>query len=729
MDEHTDRSTCGSICLVTAELAYLHKNGGIGTSTWLLAHALAGAGFRVHRLYTGQVPNGDTSRHTRQRLHAAGIGLTVLDEVPVPPCLARYPHASSHVWRSEQIDFALSRLHAAHRFDLVEFPELAGLGFRAVQAKRAGLAYQDVGLVVKLHGSNQWCRDASRRWLHNTTELLLDHVERYSFDHADIQLSPCRYMLDYATGIDWRVRCDARVVPYVYPQTLGLPPASGNQQAPRVVFFGRLETRKGLEIFIAAAQRLDPAIEVVFLGRGLELTGGGDALAYLRAQMKGRTYRLLTDLDQEQAVRYLLDRPCLAVMPSLVDNSPNTVIECVVNCIPFLAANTGGIPEIVSDPGLRQRILFEPTAEDLHRCLTDYLSLPATERQEIQDQVGRLVDVAAHNRQVVAEYRELVERWRWQHPRTDDVPPARKTPPLVTVAVTCTVPDHTLADTLQSLDEQTHGQLEVLVIDRAAGAKPLHQALQQARGEFFLPLAGGDLARPRMIELLVRVLQDREDLAAVSCYYHVFAEPTDIAADRFQVARRPTGGSRLLGCLENVFGEACVLYRTGSLRAVGGYGDDSEGDYPEWELFIKLLHHGHGSDVVPDFLCYCRVRPETAQLTDVCRQHARMVARYVSRWNLSEQEAAVLWSALAGSHLTFRNQDSQLGRLTRLRKRLCELPALVTQGVPRLTRHLLARIWRLATFQKPGEHNRASARQRVRQGPATSPSRVARARV
>ena len=39
----------------------------------------------------------------------------------------------------------------------------------------------------------------------------------------------------------------------------------------------------------------------------------------------------------------------LAIMPSIVENRPNTVVECAAHGIPFLASNVGAIPEIVSE--------------------------------------------------------------------------------------------------------------------------------------------------------------------------------------------------------------------------------------------------------------------------------------------------------------------------------------------------------------------------------------------
>ncbi len=172
------------------------------------------------------------------------------------------------VYFSERVRYALEELHRRHRFDLIEFGEWGALGFRCVQAKRAGLAFQDVRLIVKLHSSSQWMREGNHQWLADPNEVEVDYCERYAFEHADVQLSPSRYMLDYARQIGWDVRPDARVIAVSLTRSRSSrrrrPPGPG---VPELVFFGRLETRKGLEVFVRAVRQLDPSVKVTFLGR------------------------------------------------------------------------------------------------------------------------------------------------------------------------------------------------------------------------------------------------------------------------------------------------------------------------------------------------------------------------------------------------------------------------------------------------------------------------------
>jgi len=58
-------------------------------------------------------------------------------------------------------------------------------------------------------------------------------------------------------------------------------------------------------------------------------------------------------------------------MPSIADNSPNTVYECLERGLPFIASNVGGIPELISSKD-RVRVLFEPTPAGIAAALIGF---------------------------------------------------------------------------------------------------------------------------------------------------------------------------------------------------------------------------------------------------------------------------------------------------------------------------------------------------------------------
>jgi O-antigen biosynthesis protein len=741
----------GSICFAANDLAYLVRNGGVGTYFWGAAHLLAADGWRVHVLFCGAVEDRQAVLGVRERLSAAGIGFSLLGDLPPPPHADLEQHGGNWATRrSDHVRHALAALHAEHRFDLIEFAEWQGMGFRPVQARRTGVGLTDVRLMVKLHGSSQWGREGNHQWLGGVEELRTDYGERYSFENADVQLAPCRYMLGYARTAGWDVRDEARVVGYAFPEPAGgLADCDGTVN--ELVFFGRLETRKGLEVFLDAVRDLDPSLKLTFLGKDTDLPDAGWASDLVRTSLPGRKVTILTDRNQEQAVAYLRGRGRLAVMPSLMDNFPFTVIECATQGIPFLASDVGGIPEILPDADLHRRLLFAPKPAALAACLDAYLALSPAERLDLRRRVLDVTDPATNNRRLAAHYREILatgaqdKETRRQGDKESgsfSLSPcllvSLSPPPPVSVVVSHYNLGAYLPEALASLDAQTYHPLDVIVVDdgstcpesrravdemegryphfrfvRQANAgcgAARNRGLDEARGEAVVFFDADNVALPHLVETLARGLERNPDLAGLACYVRGFRDHPPGQERRFEWVTTFTGGPHVLSCFQNVYGDTNAILRASALRAVGGYENDRGSPWEDWMTFVKLYNAGHRLDVVPEYLFDYRVRGDGRVLTMNRGRHDQyahtvgLLRRcFLRAGPLPEAELAALWTAL----VSFRYQptapaptdDKLTGQmalrlrnaLERVNRQLKRVP-LVQRGLKRLVR-LSLRAW------------------------------------
>ena len=700
------------------------RNGGIGTHNWLLAHLLASQGWYVHVLYCGSLRSRKEMEGVAERVAKAGIGWSYYEDFDGPET-REVPDVfdSLNLELSDRVRYALEELHAQHRFDLAEFGDWGGLGFRSVQARRTGVAFADLPILVRLHSSSQWMREGNRQWPAGIREPEIDYLERYAFEHADFQVSPSRYMLDYARRIGWAVRPDARVIPYAYPAAEFQPAQgdAGSEGPLELVFFGRLETRKGLEVFIQAVRQLEPRPPVTFLGRVNELSSGASALTYIKTEMSGRPITLLLDHNREEALHYLAEGNRLAVMPSLLDNSPFVVIECLSNGLPFVTSNVGGVPELVTDPEASERLLFDPTPRDLLRCLRAYLSTPSAANRALHERCRQLADVERHNALVAVDYGSLVQESGVRSQESGvSKDPSSLTPdscllspdscPLVTIGMAHYNLGGYLPQALASLAEQTYRNLEVIVIDDGS-TDPLSQkvfaqqearypqfrflrqenagigatrnrALAEAHGEFFLTVDADNVARPDMIERFVAALQRNPDLSAVSCYYLAFRNDDELRRGVHSYAYRPAGGPHILACCRNVYGDANALFRTAALRSVGGYETDRDTSWEDLEVFVKLVHAGHRVDVLPDYLFYYRhLDSGWSRVTSGYLNQQRVLRQLIRQEVLPEADRLALWNLTAG---LIRQNEHLLKVLHSLRYRLADRAHNLFSWSPRL---------------------------------------------
>src|SRR5262249_38702306 len=76
----------GAVCFVANDLAYLVRNGGVGTYFWLVANLLARDGWRAHLFFVNDAVEDQAAlAAVRRKLADAGVGFTLLSELPQGP--------------------------------------------------------------------------------------------------------------------------------------------------------------------------------------------------------------------------------------------------------------------------------------------------------------------------------------------------------------------------------------------------------------------------------------------------------------------------------------------------------------------------------------------------------------------------------------------------------------------------------------------------------------------
>ncbi|HVT03753.1 MAG TPA: class I SAM-dependent methyltransferase [Thermoanaerobaculia bacterium] len=373
--QEPDRSK-PTVCIVSNEVIGPFKNGGIGTSMTGLAELLASDGLNVTILYTGGIWAPHLGLKGWQNRYAElGISLVALSIEDMR--LLDGPLKN----RGFGVPYLVYRYLTSNHFDVVHFNDCCGEGSLALTARKLGLAFQQSLFVVALHSPSRWVLELNQTL---PTSLLLsayNYAEQLSLRCADMLWSPSRYMLGWARDRGFVFPMATFVQQYAMPSQRLRERASAVPSFPVVrwgrtselkelVFFGRLEERKGLRLFCNALNRLKEELAkrqvvVTFLGKA-EKCAGMDSLDYIAQRSSEWDFPIntITGLGQPEALQYLFGGEKLAVMPSPVDNSPCTVYEALSWGIPFLAARTGGIPELIH-PDDRARVLFDYSTDDL----------------------------------------------------------------------------------------------------------------------------------------------------------------------------------------------------------------------------------------------------------------------------------------------------------------------------------------------------------------------------
>ncbi|WP_425065285.1 glycosyltransferase [Reyranella sp.] len=524
------------ICIATEDIVGPVRNGGIGTTYSALSELLAKLGHDVTILYLKghEVENGTIEQWID--FYAAKS----VKFVPVPNYAATDKFQTG-ADRWLHAPYNMLKYLTDHPMDVVHVSEWRGSGYLSLLAKRQRLAFQETLFIVKTSSPWIWNRLYGSQPLDRIDDLAKVHAERRSVEFADIVIGGSLHLLRWMASQGYSIPRDRT---FVQPNVATFDHLSElmtarnwarGQRHPidEIVFFGRLEARKGLFTFVQAIKRLlrqnvQLPPQITFMGKpGARLMArpDQDIVDYITSETADwpTKVEILSEFQQYDALKYLLSGNRLAVMPSTIENSSLAVYEAAICGIPFIASASGGTPELVAAAD-HEPVLCEahpiPLADKIAEALKlgGYVAHPSFDNNEILEQWRRFhLDLG----------RGLLERLLLN---------AQGGPELLSTVSVCvyhTGGPETLRTTLQSIKEQDHPPEEVLIAvdtDDVASleeARSIAEALaldvvvvpafdldaglsfnllaEQARGDFLLFLWAGSTLRPMALRALTKV--------------------------------------------------------------------------------------------------------------------------------------------------------------------------------------------------------------------------------
>lgn len=556
------------ITVVASELLGAGGVGGAGTADSLLAVALGRAGHDVDLLFARAEHVGVLSAEWEAIYASAGVRVRgIAEHARVdPPYLA----PTLAVLSTLRIDPP----------ELVVVNDWRGLALAPLRAREAGVALRDTAFAILCHGPSTVLVEFSRKVPDTLERFAMDVAERTAIGLADAVVSPSAWLLDWMRSRAWPVPEGARVIPYLTQATaLGEEPPRAESGIPvrRLAFFGQMREGKGVRILLSALNGLEPELlegrELLFLGRVTRRWTPESVLSFLSPDVRERLagVRFETALERSEALAELRVPGTLALMPSLLDNSPNTVYECLEQRIPFIASTAGGIPELVA-PEDRERVLVEPRVEALREALRRALASPE----------GHAPARPAHEPgAALGSWLELVDSLE---PRRRPVSPPRQE----RVSV---VARGAKAEAVASELASSTTSAEVEVVPAATRA----EGLARARGEWLVFLDEDTRPAPGALDVLVSA-QRASEADAVTCALSVCDEGDDEGNESPRV-RLALGDAGSLGLVENHYGSLALVRR----ELVGAHLALDEGKPdPDWPLLAGLALAGAQMATVPD---------------------------------------------------------------------------------------------------------------------------------
>ena len=620
------------VALVTHEVQTVlgGRAGGVAAFVTHFARLLRNAGEDVTLILTRQeVFPVLVDQPWRERYAEWGIHLIELHSVE------RKPENWCEAWPaalSEQLTPYLDR------FDIAYFQDWANVAFHPARLKRLGRAFKNGGdpnqtpvLVTVLHGPSAWGRVGNQRYPEIPGDSQLEYVERYAAQHSDLVVTPSRYLMHWAEANGWRWPSRPHILGLPYLRHADSDRKSPRQPTTRLVFFGRMETRKGVNLFVAGLQmlqRVNPQAlqalsSIVFLGEEQEK----GTFARVTGELAGLAIPLehLGTMDSVRANQYLTQHASdsLVVIPSPAENFPYAVIEASsIPGINLICSNGGGVPEVLGSDNADH--MFDPYPLGFAKKLEERLLEPG------RGFTLKAYDADAANARWLQFHRDACKTSR---PRPRTLPAA---------SVDVCIPYYNKADTLpqllEYLERQTAQHFGVIVVndgsdgDAAAvfeqsaakyadrGWKFVSQenafvdaarnrAASLSAADYLFFIDADDLPAPNSIASMLQAITFSGDdcLVAGGQLFEGGEPPCEASSSGVLATYMPLGPDLLTALIDPmVLGTSMILVKRTAFCAVGGYRQVRAAAHEDWELQIRLLEAGFRVDVLPEFLLYFR---------------------------------------------------------------------------------------------------------------------------
>lgn len=668
------------ICIVTPDLLGPVQNGGIGTSCTFLSYELAKKGHNVTILFT-QFPNevktdAWTKEYEKRNIHIVIAESWYKKQEKVkffpnhPPLFMSY---IVYTWLIEQENNVL--------FDIIIFMEWQGNGFYSLHSKKNGLHFKNTVLLVQLHSPTLWHEMYNLNIQKHSLQSITWYMERQSINLADVIISPSTYMLKWCIEKGYTMPKEVCVLPNVLElDTISAHYVDKSAPLSELVFFGRLEYRKGVIEFCDAIDRLlqkgTIPSQVTFLGK-FAWVGHEHAGLYLARRSKNwpMPISLIPSYDHKKALEYLSQPGRLAIMPSVADNSPYTVYECLKARIPFIARDTGGIPELIPTKAHTACLCTDnpqSLADKMLKAMQEGIVCPGLAFNEEENRRKweiYLKKLIQENHRIIENSKNRVTEQRL--PKVSLCITHYKRPALLKQAIHSLLaqdyphfeiiladdgsPDLESKCLLNELEPLfTKRKWKILRLENGFPGKARNAAVRESQGEWLLFFDDDNIAFPYMIRRFVEAaLFSKADL--VVAMFNVF---TGINSPEKETSIQeyflPLGGIVSYSTVANTIGDATSLIRRSLFESLGGFTEDYGLGHEDFELYLRAVLGGAQVSIIPESLFwYRRHTSENIQNnTNRIGNQTRSLRPFLTELKADIAELAILAHALATDEST-----------------------------------------------------------------------------
>lgn len=330
-----------NICLVSREL-YPFQKAGIGVYVHNLTNSLSKNGHRVFVITSknNQVECAHSGYYRESNINIIGIDIEeealIIDDFSLAYSLSVYHQ--------------LKKLTTEEEINLIEFADYFGEGFYSLLYKRVRNEFRNIPFVLKLHTPTYECNIANQL---KEKENRLTKQEDFVIRNVDYVYAISSFMKETISA-----RFDRKDIEVVYnmieiPSPSFISSESKSQLSKFILYVGRLEERKGIDIFVKSALQIikeHPDVSFIIIGQDILNQSSNrmmkeELLELIPSNMQHH-FTWKPPMSQEDLMNYYRNA-YVSVFPSRFEGFGNVCVEAMRMGSPVIVSNNTALTEII----------------------------------------------------------------------------------------------------------------------------------------------------------------------------------------------------------------------------------------------------------------------------------------------------------------------------------------------------------------------------------------------
>jgi glycosyltransferase involved in cell wall biosynthesis len=545
---------------------------------------------------------------------------------------------------------------------IIEAQDYMGIAYYLLQFKHQLYSIiKDIPVIITLHSPAFLYLEYNRVPTYRFPDFQTCQMEKEAIKMADWLIAPTQFIIDAIQPfVD--ITASNKVVirnPYVVPAHEKVHTIERN----KIVSYGKLSPQKGSFELLAYFKKLWES----GFKHPLHIFGGTDIVYHpeqlTMGQLTSKKYEKyitngllqLHGKIKPAAIEQELHSAHVIIVPSIVDNLPYVVIECMALGKIVLASVQGGQREMI-DHGVNGFLFDHTITGDFEQKLQEVLSLTDEKIAAIgnaaKEKVTALYDPAVIGKQKLPLVKDIIQSKQttttYPFLYQNKYKPVTGNGNLLNVVIPYYNMGKYIMECVQSVKASTYADIEILVIDdgstepeslamlqqlgQMAGVKVYHKPNEgladtrnygalKATGDWLAFLDADDVVAPDYYEKAMRILKQYTNVFFVGSFVQYFGD-----TNRKWATYTPQPPYALV---HNPVNSSGLVYKKAAFLAAGQ--NDKTVDYglEDYESVVHLLSKGYNGVVLPEFLFRYRVRGDS-MIRKITREKLLYAYKYIA---------------------------------------------------------------------------------------------------